>query len=250
MSVAVMEQERQRPAKESPIYLCAPINAIVEGIYEEKIPIAEVRKHGDFGLGTFDHLDGEMVMLEGNTYQITSAGLVHKVEEEALTPFSCVTFYQPVRHAELKGETSHEGFLEWIRRLLPSPNIYYAIRIDGVFDYIKARSVPKQECYQTCPPLVEVADKQPVFHFADIEGTLAGFFTPEFMGSINVPGLHLHFLSRDVNRGGHLLECRPRGVRVGVQFIYTLELALPRSLDYLSWDFRRDIRQDLNRAEK
>jgi acetolactate decarboxylase len=70
------------------------------------------------------------------------------------------------------------------------------------------------------------------------------------MGSINVPGLHLHFLSEDLKRGGHLLECRPRRVRAGVQFIFTLELALPRSVDYLSWEFRRDISQDLNKAEK
>ena len=44
------------------IYLCAPVNALVEGIYEEKIPFSEVKKHGDLGLGTFDDLDGEMVM--------------------------------------------------------------------------------------------------------------------------------------------------------------------------------------------
>ena len=244
-----MDQKKPPPVKESPIYLCAPINAVVEGIYEEKISIGEVSQHGDFGLGTFDHLDGEMVMLEGKTYQITSEGRVNKVAEEALTPFSCVTFYNPISHAELEREMSYEAFLEWIQTLLPSPNIYYAIRIEGVFDYIKARSVPKQECYQACPPLVDVAEKQPVFHFSDIEGTLAGFFTPAFMGSINVPGLHLHFLSEDLQRGGHLLECRPRRVRAGIQFIYTLELALPRSLDYLSWDFRRDIYQDLKKAE-
>jgi len=245
-----MDQEKPLPVNESPLYLCAPINAIVEGIYEEKIPMAQVKSHGDFGLGTFDHLDGEMVMLEGKTYQITSEGRVNKVDEEALTPFSCVTFYKPVRHAKSEREMSYAAFLEWIQQLLPSPNICYAIRIDGQFDYIKARSVPKQECYQACPPLVEVAERQPVFHFSDIEGTLAGFFTPVFMGSLNVPGLHLHFLSEDLKRGGHLLECRPRRVRAGVQCIYTLELALPRSLDYLSWDFRRDIYQDLSKAEK
>ena len=229
------------------VYLCAPINALVEGIYEERIPFSQIKEHGDFGLGTFDHLDGEMVMLEGQIYQITSDGRVNPVEEEALTPFSCVTYYQPASHAEMEGEVSYKTFLEWLRGLLPSPNIFYALRIDGRFANVKVRSVPKQECYR---PLVEVAAEQPVFEFSDIEGTLAGFYTPAFLASLSVPGLHLHFLSADLQRGGHLLECRPQKVRVGVQFIYRLELALPASADYLTWDFQRDIGQDLDKAEK
>ncbi len=242
-----MNQKEAAALDESRVYLCAPINALVEGIYEEKIPFTQVKEHGDFGLGTFDNLDGEMVMIEGQIYQITADGRVNRVEEQALTPFSCVTFYQPASHEEMEGEVSYAAFLEWLQALLPSPNIFYALRIDGRFANVKVRSVPKQECYR---PLVEVAAEQPVFEFSDIEGTLAGFYTPSFLASLSVPGLHLHFLSADLQRGGHLLECRPHKVRVGVQFIYRLELALPASLDYLTWDFHRDIGQDLDRAEK
>ena len=232
---------------DSRLFLCAPVNALVEGIYEQKIPFTEVKKHGDFGLGTFDNLDGEMIMLEGRVYQITADGHAHKVDEKTLTPFACVTFYNPISHDRMESEMDYDVFLESINRLLPSPNICYAIRIDGLFAYIKARSVPKQENYR---PLVDVAKDQPVFHFSDVEGTLAGFFMPSFMGSLNVPGLHLHFLSSDFRHGGHLLECRPKDVRVGVQIINTLELKLPISLEYLTWDFSRDTAGDLNRAEK
>jgi len=232
---------------DSRLFLCAPVNALVEGIYEQKIPFTEVKKHGDFGLGTFDNLDGEMVMLEGKVYQITADGHAHKVDEKTLTPFACVTFYKPISHDRIESEMDYDAFLETINSFLPSPNICYAIRIDGLFAYIKARSVPKQENYR---PLVDVAKDQPIFHFSDVEGTLAGFFMPSFMGSLNVPGLHLHFLSSDFRHGGHLLECRPKDVRVGVQIINTLELKLPISLEYLTWDFSRDTAGDLNRAEK
>ena len=242
-----MNQKEPAALDGSRVYLCAPINALVEGIYEEKIPFSQIKEHGDFGLGTFDNLDGEMVMLEGQIYQITSDGRVSQVEKQALTPFSCVTYYQPASHEEMEGEVSYATFLEWLQGLLPSPNIFYALRIDGRFANVKVRSVPKQECYR---PLVEVAAEQPVFEFSDIEGTLAGFYTPAFLASLSVPGLHLHFLSADLQRGGHLLECRPHKVRVGVQFIYSLELALPASVDYLTWDFQRDIGQDLDKAEK
>lgn len=229
------------------IYLCSPVNALVEGIYEEKIPFAEIKRHGDFGLGTFDHLDGEMVMLDGAIYQITADGLVREMSDEALTPFSCVTFYRPERHIELNEESSYDDFLNRLQGTLPSPNIFYAFRIEGEFAAVKVRSVPKSECYI---PLVEIAREQPVFEFSDISGTLAGFYTPAFMSSISVPGMHLHFLSDDRQRGGHLLTCRPRRVRAGIQPIYTMELALPTTPYYLNWDFRRDVGRDLEKAEK
>ena len=119
--------------------------------------------------------------------------------------------------------------------------------MEGTFAHVKVRSVPKQDNYR---PLVEVARDQPVFEFSDIQGTLAGFFTPSFMGSLSVPGLHLHFLSDDLQHGGHLLECRPVKASVGLQFISQVELGLPMSLDYLTWDFQRDINEDLDKAEK
>ncbi len=232
---------------ESGIYFCAPVNAIVEGLLEQNVPMTEIKQHGDFGLGTFNDLDGEMVLLDGVVYQITADGQVAVVEDErTLTPFACVTSYQPVSHDELEEELAYDAFLDWLVRLLPSPNLFYALRMEGEFASIKARSVPKQDNYRT---LVEVAREQTLFQFDNVSGTLVGFFTPTFMASLSVPGLHLHFLSADLSSGGHVLECRPRKVRVGVQFINRLELALPMSMDYLTWDFRRDTRQDLKQAE-
>ncbi len=237
----------EHPPNSNRVYLCAPVNALVEGIYEQKIPFTQIKQHGDFGLGTFDSLDGEMVMLDGQIYQITDKGRVNLINEQALTPFACVTFYRPLSHDELNDELTYEEFQAWLQGLLPSPNIFYAIRVEGRFASIRVRSVPKQENYR---PLVEVARDQPEFTFADMEGTLVGFFTPAFMASLSVPGLHLHFLSADRQHGGHLLECRPSCVRAGVQFISSLELALPMGLDYLTWDFSRDTKEDLDKAEK
>ncbi|SJZ98792.1 acetolactate decarboxylase [Trichlorobacter thiogenes] len=229
------------------IYFCAPVNALVEGIYQQKIPFTEIKQHGDFGLGTFDHLDGEMVMLDGEIYQITSDGAAARVADDTLTPFSCVTFYQPMSHDRLEQPCSYPAFLEWLNSLFPSPNIFYAIRVEGHFSRIKVRSVPRQESYR---PLAEVARDQPVFEYSDTEGTLVGFYTPSFMGSLSVPGMHLHFLSADRKTGGHLLECCPNDVTVGIQFLTTLELGLPMSFDYLTCDFQRDTEKDLESAEK
>jgi len=241
------EAKEKSALHESRIYLCAPVNALVEGIYKQNIPLAEIKKHGDFGLGTFNALDGEMVMLDGKVYQITHEGHVNRVEDDAFTPFACITFYKPLTYDEITREMNYDEFLKWMYSLLPSQNLFYAFRIEGLFAHIKARSVPKQESYR---PLVEVSKEQSIFDFQNIEGTLAGFYTPSFMSSLSVPGLHLHFLSADLECGGHMLECRPQKVRVGVQFIGVLELALPISLEYLTWDFKRDMEKDLNKIEK
>jgi acetolactate decarboxylase len=236
-----------RKAVDSSIYLCAPVNALVEGIYEEDIPLEEIKLHGDFGLGTFNDLDGEMVMLDGQVYRIASDGRVSVEDEQVRTPFACVTFYAEMSHDRLQAELSYPAFQAWLEALMPSPNLFYAFRIEGDFAYVKTRSVPRQENYR---PLVEVTKEQPLFEFHDVAGTLAGFYTPAFMASLNVPGMHLHFVSADLQHGGHLLECRPRQVRAGIQFIEKLQLSLPMSLDYLTWDFQRDVGTDLDQAEK
>ncbi len=244
----MVEGDRVRgPVRQSQIYLCAPVNALVEGIYRERVPLARILEHGDFGIGTFDSLDGEMVILDGRVYQIAGDGRVHEVTEPAASPFACVTFYAPVSHDDLAGAADYDAFLGWLNGLLPSPNLFYALRVEGTFADVRVRSVPRQESYL---PLVEVAKHQAEFTFDEVEGTLAGFFTPAFMGSVNVPGLHLHFLSADRTQGGHLLSCRPLQICAGVQIIATLELSLPMSLDYLTWDFRRDTGADLEQAEK
>ncbi|WP_345977821.1 acetolactate decarboxylase [Sulfurimonas sp. HSL3-7] len=236
-----------RTASTHPLYLCAPVNALVEGLYEENIPFTEVKRHGDFGLGTFDDLDGEMVMLGGRIYQITADGEASEVSEGLHTPFAVVTFFEPTFSTAFDEAMAYETFLKHLESLLPSPNLFYAIRVTGRFSHVKARSVAKQHNYR---PLDEAAHEQHTFDFEDAEGCLAGFFTPAFMASLNVPGLHLHFLTSDRRRGGHLLSCRPETVIVEIQVIHALELSLPMTHDYLTRDFSRDTSAALEEAEK
>ena len=234
-------------SKDSLLYICAPLNALVEGIYEENIHFDEILKHGNFGIGTFDDLDGEMVLLDGSIYQITAEGRVNRIDDPAATPYAMVTFFHPKLFAELDSEMQYGRFLHWLDGLLPSPNIFYAIRIEGDFTSVKARSVPKQSNYR---PLADVVTEQSNFHFENIRGTLSGFYTPEFMSSLSVPGHHLHFLSADIACGGHLIACTPRRVRAGIQPIHRLELNMPLTTDYLKLNFHRDLGKDIDKIEK
>jgi acetolactate decarboxylase len=231
----------------SAIYLSTPINALVEGIFEENVPFAEIKLHGDFGLGTLNDLDGEMMMLDGMVYQINSEGRVKTIGDEALTPFACVTFYRSACHDYVDHEMDYRSFIDMLKSLIPSTNLFYAFRVEGTFSHIRTRSVPRQESYR---PIVEATRDQSTFDFQDIQGTIAGFFTPSFMASLNVPGFHLHFLSSDLKHGGHLLECIPVKAEIGIQFIDKLELSLPMTLDYLTQDFNLNVEKDLEKVEK
>ncbi|HCR71721.1 MAG TPA: acetolactate decarboxylase [Anaerolineae bacterium] len=247
MGLTTIRRIRKRKA-DNKVYLCAPVNSLVEGIYEQNIPFSEIKKHGDFGLGTFNDLDGEMMMVDGEIFRVGSDGKVNQItDEEICTPFACVTNFQPASDEILDKELNYNDFLKWMIELMPSPNIFYAFRITGDFAYVKTRSVPKQENYR---PLVEVAKEQPTFEFHNVSGLMVGFYTPHFVSSISVPGVHLHFLTDDKSSGGHLLECRPKNIKIELQYLYTLELSLPSNLDYLTWDFQRDIGKDLDKAEK
>jgi len=229
------------------LYVTAPVNALVEGIYQEDVTMTELLEQGDFGIGTFNHLDGEMIVVDGHIYQLRADGLAYAVPPTTRTPFACVTYFKPYSVEEITQPLDYAGFSALLDRLLPSKNMLYAIRIDGRFDYARTRSVPRQDSVR---PLVEVAREQPEFEFNHVDGCLVGFWTPHFLQSVVVPGYHFHFLTDDKQHGGHLLECRPSQVRISLQHIPSLKLGLPLTLDYLTADLARDIHADLEEAEK
>jgi acetolactate decarboxylase len=213
------------------VYLSAPVNAMLKGYYEENTTLGDLKQHGDFGLGTFNNLDGEMVMLDGVIYQLHADGRTYPVDDLVQTPFACVTFYRPSFIEEIEGDLDFDAFNAVLNSLLPSDNMLYAIRIDGFFKQVKVWSVARQENYQ---PLSEDQQNRPVIEYENIHGVLAGFYTPKFIRALNFPGFHLHFLTAGREYGGHLHECRTGRIQIGIQIIGRLELDLPITLDYLT----------------
>ncbi|WP_269851554.1 acetolactate decarboxylase [Methanosarcina horonobensis] len=186
------------------LYQVSTIDALLQGVYDGVLPVAELETHGDFGIGTFDGLEGEMLALNGSYYQIKTDGIAYPVSGEMTTPFATVTYFEAdesFRLEEPANLTELEAFLDLN---LPSENLFYAVRVDGDFSYIKARSVPRQE--KPYPKLADAVSTQSVFEFENISGTLVGFRTPEYVKGVNVPGYHLHFITEDRSAGGHVLD--------------------------------------------
>jgi acetolactate decarboxylase len=221
--------------------------ALVQGIYERAVSSTFLLNYGDFGLGTFDNLDGEMVVLDGVIYQVRSDGTVNKIVDDTGTPFAVVVKFAADQDQTIASASSFEELRAICDRYRDSDNLFYAFRIDGHFDHIHTRAM---QATLKGLPLAKAAAIQPEFDFRDIRGTLVGIWAPQFASALNVVGYHFHFLSEDRTKGGHLLECSGTNLRVRVEKLNDFHLSLPESEEFLRADLTKDASKDLAYAEQ
>lgn len=221
--------------------------ALVEGLYQGAVRVSRLLRHGDFGLGTFIDLNGEMVVLDGLCYQVLSDGCVSKVEGDRLIPYAVVTRFAPEfshRSAQLNSFSELVSICDKLRR---TENLFYAFRADGRFSLVKTRvmkAVPEGI------GLRAAASRQEEFVFEAQEGTLVGLWSPAFASSFSVPGYHFHFLSKDRKKGGHVLECKALDVTIGGCAMHEMHVSLPETEEFLKADLTRDPSEDLLSAER
>jgi acetolactate decarboxylase len=233
--------------EEQPLFQVSTATALVEGVTGGVVTVGELREHGDFGIGTFAELDGEMVALDGEFFQVRADGVVGRPRDDELVPFAVVTDFRAERELTLERVASFEDLesqIDWHRQ---TDNLFYAVRIAGRFARMKTRSVR-----ETAPGvlLVQAAANQVEFDLADLSGTLVGFWTPEYARTLNVAGWHLHFLSDDHTAGGHVLDCAGANLRVQLQDLADVRIAMPESKAFLEADLTEDPSADLEIAER
>lgn len=226
------------------------IDALLAGGYDGFMTLGDLRRLGDFGLGTFDALDGEMVVLDGVVYQVPASGQVRKAPDSLTTPFAQVTRFAPDLHCALTAGADLKAVEASLNAALGDPNCFAAVRIDAAFETLSARSVPRQT-----PPyrsLSEVAKQQSVFQFADVRGTLVGLRGPAFVRGLGVPGWHWHFLTQDRRRGGHVLtfvlSSGSQAPQARLEHLRRMELLLPQG-GLSGFDLGRDRTAELKAVE-
>jgi acetolactate decarboxylase len=235
-------------AGDAALYQFSTIQALMEGVYDGAAPVSALKGRGDMGLGTFDGLDGEMVVLDGKVYQVKADGAVRIVPDELTTPFATVAFSQPTIVKEIGPVVSLAELEKTIDTLLPTANLFYAVQVHGRFAAIKTRSVPAQK--KPYPKLTEVVKTQSVFPFRDITGTVVGFRSPPFSGGLTVPGYHLHFLDKERAKGGHLLDCAFTAARLEITVLPRWNVELPEHGAFAGSDLMRTREEDVRKVEK
>jgi acetolactate decarboxylase len=236
------------PEKRETLYQVSTIDALQQGVFDGIQPVGELKHHGDFGIGTFDALDGEMIVLEGVVYQATADGHVTRVPDNLTTPFATVTYFDR-DFAVVTGEPMNfSAFTVAMTDHLPTENMVYAVRMHGTFPSMKVRAIPQQQ--KPYPTLSEAAANQSVFTYTNATGSVAGCFLPVFFEGLNVVGYHLHFISDDRQIGGHILDFTVTG-DTEVEYDITPEftMVLPTSGDFTTVDLSQDLSEELAEVE-
>ena len=241
------EQDLHAEREPHVIFQTSTIDALLDGAYDGDVTFSQLRDHGDLGLGTFEACDGEMIAVEGEFFRASVDGSVSPVSDSARTPFAVVTFFEPGIRTTVGKPLDQDGLLALIDSRLRASAACHALRVDGRFDYVRARSVPRQR--KPYPPLAEVAKQQHVFVFEHVAGTLVGFRFPDYAQGINVAGYHLHFVSDDRTCGGHVLDCRLRSGVVAIDHSSELHVELPLGVDAAAPDATAGKRDLLDHIE-
>jgi acetolactate decarboxylase len=229
------------------LFQSSTIGALLEGSFEGDVTFSELAEHGDLGLGTVNHLDGEMVALDGRFYRADVDGRLHELAVSERTPFAVIVDFEPGIEFDLEGSIDHGRLLAEIDRRIPADAASCAVRIDGRFELVRARSVPRQE--PPYRPLTEVVAEQNVFELASVDGTMLGFRFPAYAEGIEVSGWHLHFASEDLSRGGHVLDSRLETGHVALDPSGELHVELPPGVELADPDHAESTHDAIDRVE-
>ena len=238
----------QAPAQDT-VMQVSTIDALVAGVYDGTMPCSELLQYGDFGIGTFDRLEGEMVVLDGTVYQVKADGKVYTPDGTMTTPFASVCRFGADHTFDVQKSMDFKALEKAIDAALPNKNLFYAIQITGTFAYVKTRSVPAQD--KPYPPLAEITRHQSVFEKNNVSGTIVGFRCPAYVKGINVPGYHLHFISDDRAWGGHILALETGTGACAIDRCNEFFMVLPTEGDaFQKVDLSKDRSKELHQIEK
>lgn len=229
------------------LFQASTIDALLQGTYDGSMTFDELARHGDFGIGCGDRLDGELIGIDGEWYLIRVDGRAYPVSGNATTPFAAATFFDQDVSVVIDEPMNLTALQNRVESEFPSENLFYAIRVDGTFSHMVTRSVPAQE--KPYPRLVDVTANQTVFTFENVTGTAVGFWTPALAEGINVPGYHLHFITDDRTAGGHVLDMILAEGTVQIDTTANFTMALPSGGDFWTVDLSGDLSEDLERVE-
>ena len=228
------------------LYQVSTSAALVQGVYQGCVTVGKIKEHGNFGLGTYDALDGEGLMLDGHVYQALGDGSVNEPADSATAPFWVSAEFESDREGMIESVSNWEELCAQIDLLRRSENLFTAIRIDGIFDEIHYRVACKAA---PGTDLVTATSHQAEFTLKNITGTLLGFWSPTYARTFNIPGYHLHLLSSDHQHGGHVLGIQAKNLKLQVMDADNLIMALPESPGFLKADLSGDPTLALSKAE-
>ena len=232
------------------IYQIALLQSLAMGYFDGSISVKDLKTHGDTGIGTFEGLDGEMIVLDGVVYRANQDLKINVVKDDVLVPFSNVTFFEKdfsVKLADVRDKEAFEKILnEQVNK--HGRNSFYMVKVSGTFNEILIRS--EKGCKEPYPTLVEALKTQKEITPKNISGTIVGLYCPDFMSSLNSTGWHFHFISADKKIGGHVLDLNLKSGEAQLDKTDGFKLDLPKKENFHALNFKTNMTEDIRKAEQ
>ena len=226
------------------------LQGLTFGDYYGSVSVKELKLKGDTGLGTFDGLDGEMIMLDGSVYKAKGDGTVELADDSEMIPFCGITFLDDDIIWSVENTETYDKLLGILNQKVEENgrNRFYAARISGRFREMNVRSeYAQQEPYK---PLAKVLETDQTFYdYSDIDGTIVALYCPPYMSDLNASGWHLHFISDDKTKGGHVLGLHIEKANIALDLTDSFEMKLPDNEMFSGFDLTIDQSEDIKKVE-
>ena len=245
-----VNNNEQKKNDSETIYQVALLQSLTQGYYDGIIKVSELKEHGDIGIGTFEGVNGEMIVLDGKVYQALGDGTVQEADENETVPFSNVTFFDSDVSVKLKDIKGMASFKSELDRTVAEKgkNMFYAVKVTGTFEKMFVRSELKQEKpYKSLDKALETDQRE--FNYENITGTVVGLYCPDYMGGLNATGWHFHFISDDRTKGGHMLDLSFKEATAELDITPSFDMTLSDNGDFQSMELAKDVNDAIKKVE-
>lgn len=233
-------------------YQVSTLQALALGFSKSVITVGELLQHGNLGLGTFEDVDGEMIVLDGKCYRAQNNGEVVPAENERGVPFASICCFQSHRTETFEKMDTIEQIKEWLTLRIEEEfglNSMYAVRINGEFSRVDARSESGTKAHHvTLKDALSIT--QEAFIFENIKGSLVCVYYPDYMDGINTAGWHMHFLSEDKRKGGHVFDISMTRGNASFCKITSLEIRIPDSPAFDTYALKCASKEEIQSVEQ
>lgn len=233
------------------MYQVSTLQALALGYSRAVINVEELIQEGDTGLGTFEDVNGEMILMEGTCYRADQDGNVTVVPLDTGVPFAAVAKLYGEQQFSIKNMSDISSLRKDLTNKIEEHfglNSMHVVRIDGLFEKVDARSEAPYRSHHIT--LKEVLGKtQKAFVFENIRGTLVGVYFPDYMDGINMPGWHLHFLSDDRSKGGHVFDVSVKDGMAKVDKITEININLPKEPAFDTYTLKQNLQEEIKSVE-
>ncbi len=232
------------------IYQIALLQSLAMGYFDGSISVKDLKTYGDTGIGTFEGLNGEMIVLDGVVYRANQDCEINVMADKETVPFSNVTFFDKDFSVKLSNVHDKAALEKILNETLDKNgrNSFYMVKISGDFNEILIRS--EKGTKEPYPTLVEALKTQKEITPKNISGTIVGLYCPDFMSSLNSTGWHFHFISADKKIGGHVLELNLKSGEAQLDKTDSFKLDLPKKKNFHALNFKQDMKEDIRKAEQ